>query len=194
MARGKRSLLETTNLPIVETNIEEGVSPYFLIDDKYGIACDERQEMLCRKKKSSRTIKDEYGQPYKIETYYMWESFCYTNSFSSCIENYLKIKDRELKKERLIKTKDYTELINIQNEIKQIISKALSTDGDNKSVFTISKVIDQQSKLMEEIENLKKIQSQTEKESDKLLQLIKEKRSLIISATEPTKHRNKKED
>jgi hypothetical protein len=194
MAKGKKSLLETTDLPIIATDKEEGQIPYFIIDDKYGVSCDERCEMLCRKKKASRTIKDEEGNPHHVETYYMWESFCYTNSFSSCVENYINIKDRELKKERLIKTKDYNKMIEIQQEIKRIIDNSFSSNGNNKEFLSITHTIDQQAKLNEELIVLKNLKNQVQDETDKLMQLIKEKRAIIISNTEPKKHRVKKEN
>jgi len=194
MRRGKRNLLETTDLPIIETTIEEGTIPYFIIDDKYGIACDDKCEMICRKKKSNRTIKDEEGNPIYIETYYVWESFCYVGTFSECINRYLLIKDRDIKKERLVKTKDYGKLIEIQNEIKCIVSKALDTNGVNSQFLSATSIIDDKAKLKEELDCVNSLKEDIEKEYKSFMEMIKDKRKIIIKNTEPTKHRTKKEE
>lgn len=193
MAKGKKSLLETTDLPIIETDIEEGLIPYFLIEDDWGINCDERNEILVRKRIASRTIKDENDVEDHIEQYVVWEAETYSNTFTHTIECYINKKNKE-EKSKLIKSKDYKELISIQNEIKSNISKALDFNGINKEFLSITSILDERAKIEEELKLLRETKKQIEIETDKLLQLIKEKRSIIISNTEQKKHRIKKEN
>lgn len=193
MARGKKSLLETTNLPIITTDKEEGQIPYFIIDDEWGVSCDERQEILVYKKTSSRTIKDENGVETHVEQYYMWDSVAYTSSFTHAISIYVDKKGKE-KKSKLIKSKGYNDLISIQNEIKSIITRALDFDSVNKDFLSITSILDERTKLEEELKMLKETKEQVLNETDKLLQLVKEKRSIIISNTESKKHRTQKEE
>lgn len=193
MAKGKKSLLETTDLPIIETDIEEGLIPYFLIEDEWGINCDERNEILVRKRIASRTIKDENDVEDHIEQYAVWEAETYSNTFTHTIECYINKKGKE-KKSKLIKSKDYKDLISIQNEIKSNISKALDFNGINKEFLSITSILDERAKIEEELKLLRETKKQIEIETDKLLQLIKEKRSIIISNTEQKKHRIKEEN
>lgn len=193
MPRGKRNLSETTNLPIIPTDKEEGQIPYFLLDDEWGISCDERQEILVRKKSANRTIKDESGIETHIEQYYTWECIAYTNSFTHAISVYVDKKGKA-KKSKLIKSKDYKELVEIQNEINSIISKALNFNGVNKEFLSITSLLDEKSKLKEELISLKETKIQVEKEVENLMDLIKEKRAIIVSNTEPKKRRLKKEN
>jgi hypothetical protein len=193
MARGKKSLLETSDLPIVTTDIEEGQIPYFIIDDEWGISCDERQEILVRKKIANRTIKNEQGNEDHIEQYIMWDSISYPHTFTNAIEIYVDKKGKSMKS-KLSKSKDYNDLISIQNDIKSIISKALDFNSVNKDFLSITSVIDKRAKLEKELISLKEIKEQVETETEKLLELIKEKNKIIISATELKKHRTKKEE
>ena len=123
----------------------------------------------------------------------MWEAISYPSNFTKAIEIYVDKKGKE-KKSKLIKSKDYNDLISIQNDIKSTIAKALDFDSVNKDFLSITSVIDKRAKLEEELISLKEIKEQVEIETEKLLELIKEKNRIIISATEPKKHRIKKEE
>lgn len=194
MARGKKSLMETTDLPIVETDKEEGNIPYFVIDEEYGIACDDMQEMLCKRVKASKTIKGEDGKESHVETYYKWNNLKYMGNFTSCIEEYAKIKSRDIKKNKLIKSKDFKDVVAIQNEVKQLVADSLSKDGLNKEFLSITSIIDERAKLEEEIKHLKQLKEQCINDVESLIELVKEKRRIIIKETEPKKHRVKKEE
>lgn len=100
-----RKTLADTELPIEETDIEEGTLPFFLIDDEYGIACDQYCYMLCKKKRANRTIKDEDGKPNHIESYWSWTPFKYTGTFQSIMETYVEQKERGLNK-RIVKSNE----------------------------------------------------------------------------------------
>lgn len=193
MARGKKSLLETSDLPIITTDKDEGQIPYFIIDDEWGIACDERNEILVHKKVANRTIKNESGVETHVEQYFMWESISYPSTFTKAVELYVDKKGKTMKS-KLIKSKDYNDLISIQNDIKSTISKALDFNNVNKDFLSITSILDERTKLEEELKMLKETKEQVLSETDKLLQLVKEKRSIIISNTEPKKHRTPKEE
>lgn len=182
MARGKKSLIETTNLPIEKTDKEEGQIPYFIIDDEWGVSCDERNEILVHKRLANRTIKDENNIDTYIEQYYSWESICYTSNFTTAIDIYANKKEKE-KKSKLIKTKDYKDVIKIQEEIKEIIQEALSFENSkNKEYLSTTSIIDKRAKLEEEILLLKETKEEVEKETEKLLKMIKEKNKIIINS------------
>jgi hypothetical protein len=193
MARGKKSLLETSNLPIVTTDIEEGQIPYFLIDDEWGIACDERNEILVHKRIANRTIKNEKGDEDHIEQYIMWDSISYPSTFSSAIESYVNKKGKT-EKSKLKKSTNYNDLIKIQNEIKLTIEKSLEFNGVNSNFLSSMSIIDERAKLEEEIKKLRETKEMIIKETDLLMELVKQKRAIIISNTEPKKHRDVKEE
>lgn len=193
MARGKKSLLETSDLPIVTTDIEEGQIPYFLIDDEWGIACDERNEILVHKRIASRTIKNEKGDEDHIEQYIMWDSISYPSTFSSAIESYVNKKGKT-EKSKLKKSTNYNDLIKIQNEIKLTIEKSLEFNGANSNFLSSMSIIDERAKLEEEIKKLRETKEMIIKETDLLMELVKQKRAIIISNTEPKKHRDVKEE
>jgi hypothetical protein len=193
MAKGKKSLLETTDLPIIETNIEEGTIPYFVLDKEWGIACDERQEILVHKRIASRTIKNEQGVDDHVEQYVMWDSICYPHTFTHAIEIYVDKKGK-LAKSKLNKSTDYSDLVKIQNDIKSTIANALDFSGVNKEFLSVTSILDERTKLEEELKMLKQTKEQVLQETEKLLELVKEKNKIIISATEPKKHRIKKEN
>lgn len=193
MARGKKSLLETSDLPIVTTDIEEGQIPYFLIDDEWGIACDERNEILVHKRIASRTIKNEKGDEDHIEQYIMWDSISYPSTFSSAIESYVNKKGKT-EKSKLKKSTNYNDLIKIQNEIKLTIEKSLEFNGVNSNFLSSMSIIDERAKLEEEIKKLRETKEMIIKETDLLMELVKQKRAIIISNTEPKKHRDVKEE
>jgi hypothetical protein len=193
MARGKKSLLETTELPIITTDIEEGQIPYFILDDEWGISCDDRNEILVHKRVASRTIKDESGVEIHVEQYFMWESISYPSTFTKAIELYVDKKGKAMKS-KIVKSKDYNDLISIQNDIKTTITKALDFNSVNKDFLAITSILDERAKLEEQLKLLRETKEQVICETEKLLQLVKEKRSIIMSNTEPTKHRNKEEN
>lgn len=192
IAKRGRSLLNN-DLPVKETDIEEGNIPFFLIDDEYGVTADNYCYMLCYKKKMNRSVKNEDDVITHIESYYNWTPLKYTNTFQSIIECYMTIKERKLSS-RLVKNKDYKEFINIQNEIKDIISKAFDTNGVNKEFVSFCDLIDHKEKLLQEIEELSALKDKVVDMANDLLNIIKKKRKIIINETEGKKHRIKLEE
>lgn len=176
-----------TELPIEETDIEEGTLPFFLIDDEYGIACDQYCYMLCKKKRANRTIKDEDGKPNHIESYWNWTPFKYTGTFQSIMETYVEQKERGLNK-RIIKSKDFKEILETYNKIHKIISDALDIEGLNKSFMSVTSLLDQKEKLLQEISEVHELKEDLLKEYNELQILIKEKRKIIVDKHKPLKN------
>lgn len=179
MPRIKKSLVETTDLPIVETDNEEGSLPFFLIEDDYGIACDVNSYSLVQRKRSNKTVKDENGKEDHVEVYWKWDAFRWTNTMPSILHCYVKCKEKELNR-KLSKEKDFKKVLANYQEIYNIIEKALSVEGENKRLLSASSIIDQTSELDAEIKTLRDRRLKLEKECNELEKLIKEKRKIIV--------------
>ena len=182
-----RKTLADTELPIEETDIEEGTLPFFLIDDEYGIACDQYCYMLCKKKRANRTIKDEDGKPNHIESYWNWTPFKYTGTFQSIMETYVEQKERGLNK-RIIKSKDFKEILETYNKIHKIISDAVDIEGLNKSFMSVTSLLDQKEKLLQKISEVHELKEDLLKEYNELQILIKQKRKIIVDKHKPLKN------
>ena len=194
MAKGRtKQLLENMDLPLIQTDNEEGSIPFFVIDDDYGIAVDNYGYQLCKRSKANKTVKNNDGIPIHIESYYKWTSFKYTNSLKSMFECYVKEKEYELHS-KLTKSRDFRDLMEVQNEIKNIICTALKSEGCNKELLSIVGLLDEKEKLRSEIKELQNIKHSVIREADSLMNIIKEKRRIIIGETEPKKHRSKEEE
>jgi hypothetical protein len=193
MPRGKKKTSEILELPIIETTNEEGQIPYFIIDDEWGISCDERQEILVRKKLATKTIKNEEELADHIETYYLWTSNSYLRTFTEALETYYMKTDR-IKKNNIKKSTNINDLIDIQKEIYELINKALCFNGINKTFLSSIDILNEKAQLKETLTDIKNLKTQIETESEKLMQLIREKRSIIVKNTEPKKHRIKEEE
>ena len=193
MARGRKKASEVKDLPTTVTDKEEGTIPYFLIDDEWGVSCDDRNEILVHKRNANRIIKNDKGEELYIEQYLMWDSVSYPSSFSKALETYAQRKGRQMES-KLNKSKDYNEIAKIQNEIKLIIAQALDFKGINNVFMSTTSVLDDRAELKLQLEALKEAKREVEEETEKLLKLIKEKRQIIVSNTEPKKHRMPKEE
>lgn len=188
----RKSLLDS-NLPVIESEIEEGNIPFFIIEENYGVACDQYCYSLVKRKKCNRTIKSTDKDGDYIESYYKWDGISYVSTFAATINSYVQQKERELNA-RLVKSKDYHALINIQNEIKDIVRKAFKASGPNKEIVTYSDLVDSKAELLRDLDELKSIKNQTVEAVDSLMELVKEKRSIILKNTEPKKHHLKLEE
>lgn len=179
MPRGKKSIIDESNLPVINTDEETGTIPFFLIDETYGVACDQYGYMLCKKKSANKTIKDEEGNLDHIESYYTWTPFKYTGTFESIIKCYIEQKERGLNK-RLVKQKDFKKLLEIREEIYSIVYKAFNTNGINKEFLSVSNLLDQKVELENEIKNVIELKNNLTKQCNELEKLIKEKRKIIV--------------
>lgn len=179
MPRGKKIIADETELKIIETENEEGTIPFFIIDDEFGIACDQYCYMLCRKKRANKTVKDEDGNPSHIESYWMWTSYRYTNSFESIMNTYVSQKERDINK-KLVKEKDFKNIIKTYQDIHEIIKNAFDVEGLNKDFLSHSTLIDQRAELEADIKATKELRNKLSKECEELEKLIKEKRKIVI--------------
>lgn len=171
---------ENPNLKVIETNKEEGVMPFFMIEDVYGVAVDERQYMLCKKKSAKKIVKDDEGNPSHIETYYRWDSFKYTHFFKDIIECYVELKDRELNIS-FEKNAEFKDILKNQQEIKNILNRTFSNNYKiNKDVLECSDLIDLKESLKLEINNVKLELKDIMKQKDELITMIKEQRKIIV--------------
>ena len=185
MPRGRKKA-EDTELPIITTEEESGTTPFFLIDDEFGIACDQYSYMLCRKKRATRTVKDEDGNDDHIEEYWMWSAYRYTSTFESIMQCYVKQKERDLNK-KLIKEKDFKAILKNYEEIHEIIKNALSVEGLNKDFISINSLIDQRAKLQDEIQAVEKDMNTLKKQCEELQSTIKEARKIVVENHKPKK-------
>lgn len=186
MPRGRKAQTEEIELKIIETEDEDGTIPFFLIDDEFGIACDQYCYMLCRKKRANRTVKDENGKPSHIEAYWMWNSYKYTNSFLSIVETYVSQKEKDLNK-KFVKEKDFKNIVKNYEQIHEIIKKTFDIEGLNKEFLSHNILIDQRAELDKEIKATKELKDKLVKECEELETLIKEKRKIIIDSTKKKK-------
>jgi tRNA uridine 5-carbamoylmethylation protein Kti12 len=129
MSKGMKSLTETTDLPIVNTNDDEGDVPNFLFkgDKDYGIASDDYNYILVERKNASRTIKDDNGTPIKVETYNQWIDKAYFKSFDNCLKTYCEVKDKNFIN-KLKKETDFNKLIENRDKTYKIISDTLAVN------------------------------------------------------------------
>lgn len=178
MARGRKPLTELTDLPLVETELEEGQIPFFLIDEEYGVNCDQYCYMLVKKKRATRTIKDEDGKPHHVESYWSWISLKYANTFQYIIECYVSIKGKDLNK-KLVKSTDYKDLIKTQEQIRDILNNMFSLNY-NKDFLTVGDKVDTLNGLSKDLKELENTRDMLKKECDDLLAFIKETRKIVM--------------
>lgn len=187
----RKSLTDNTDLPVKESDNVEGSIPFFIIENDYGIACDKYCYSLVKRRKANRTVK-ENNVPSHIESYTVWEDIAYVNSFQAVFEQYIKIKGLELSADTPI-TRDFNRILQNEKQIETIIKTAFSHDGKNKDFISFADLIDQKEALIQDIQELRKQKEDVQKAVEELLNLVKQKRSIVLKETEETKHRYKLE-
>lgn len=173
MPRGRRKkLIETTNLPIINSEEEIGAIPFFILEDnKYGVYTDKISYSLVKRKKISKTIKSYDGEGDYVKTYYAWESFKWSRTFEGIIDIYIDHKTKELDSS-LIKECSIEKLNDNRNTVFEILKQAFSHIGKNKEVFEFSDILEQKDKIfkdLNEIEECKKRLLDIINEMDKML-------------------------
>ena len=72
MGKGRKTLIEENQeLEVVESTETVGVAPFLMIDDEYGISCDDCCYALCRKKIINKKV--EIDGVAKIEQRVSWQ-------------------------------------------------------------------------------------------------------------------------
>ena len=194
MSRGKKKqTLLDSDLPIKTTDEEEGLIPFFLIDDTHGVYAAQFSYQIVELQMKNRTVKSSDNKPEYIERYPCWSFLGDVGTFESAIDFYLSNKERELNA-RQVKNKDYKKLIETQYEIREIMQKAFDLKGQNADVLSFSELIDYKARMIKQIKDLNEQKKVVEQELNSLMEFIKDKRRIIVQNTEPKKHRVKLED
>ncbi|QHJ84995.1 MAG: hypothetical protein [Bacteriophage sp.] len=194
MSRGKKKqTLLDSDLPIKTIDEEEGLIPFFLIDDTHGVYAAQFSYQIVELQMKNRTVKSSDNKPEYIERYPCWSFLGDVGTFESAIDFYLSNKERELNA-RQVKNKDYKKLIETQYEIREIMQKAFDLKGQNADVLSFSELIDYKARMMKQIKDLNEQKKVVEQELNSLMEFIKDKRRIIVQNTEPKKHRVKLED
>lgn len=191
--KGVKSLAETVNSDEIIISDEEVGTVNFMIDDTYAIQGSYGDYALVERKIKYRTGKEEDGiNNGKVIQYIGWDTVqphSYGRTPFDILKNYADYIN--LKKfKQLNKSSNFDDVkqiyLDTQNTIKQSLKSSQFTDD-----------IKQQATLVNEIAELKSKLSEINKvfeEADELRELIKSKRKIIITDTEPKKHRIKKEE
>lgn len=189
MPRGRKKKVEETDLPIIETEDEIGTIPFFILEEnKYGVYTDNISYSLVRRKKASKTIKNEDGIDDHIETYYKWESFKWTETFNNIINTYIEYKEKELDA-KLVKEHSLDAINNNRNKVFAILQKAFSTIGNNKEVFEFCDLLDQKKKILKDLEEVEEMKERLKNTILEIEDMVKSKKKLI----DVSKIANKKE-
>lgn len=179
MPRGRKKKTEETELPIVETNNEIGAIPFFILEEnKYGVYTDKISYSLVRRKKLSKTVKNDDCIDDHIETYYNWESFKWTRTFKDIIETYIEHREKELDS-TLTKEHDLDKINDNRNKILSMLQKSFSSTGNNKKVFEFCELIEQKDRVLKDLEEIKEMKRQLKNIIDEIENTLKSKKKLI---------------
>lgn len=187
MARGKKL---DENLPVIKTNNEEGSIPNILITENFGIEVqDNPVTYSCVEKKiSNKTSEDGKS----IIQYYKWTPFpAYCGTLEQAIKRILeKCVAQNLEK--------YSKL-EMQAAVDKIIetyrnfSKSLDLSFHEDTIKVMSDIDKRCREVEEKLKELERLEDELVNNSDKLMELIKEKRKIIVGNTEEKHHRYKLE-
>ena len=194
MARkGKQSLAETVDEE--DIIIDDGISsePNILIDDNFGIRGNYGDYSLVERKIAYRTGKPEDGENEgKVIQYIKWEvvsPHSYGKTPFAILENYGEyINLKKFKK--LNKEKDFDSVKQIYLDTQSTIRKAMKSTQFSSDIVEHGTLINEIAELKAKLKSINDVL----KDADELRELIKEKRRIVISETEPKKHRTKKEE
>ena len=175
----KAKLIDTVDpSKVIVTDKEEGAIPFFVIDDKYGVAVNQYSYMLVVRKDAYRTVTSDNGEEY-VEQFIKYEPIKWALAFKTIIELYVQMKEKDLYK-GIVRTKDFKALIEIQTKILDQINSAFSVNSINQHVLDTCELIQSKEDLIEESKQLKDMQENLKREYDELMSLIKESRKIII--------------
>ena len=175
----KAKLIDTVDpSKVIVTDKEEGAIPFFVIDDKYGVAVNQYSYMLVVRNDAYRTVTSDNGEEY-VEQFIKYEPIKWALAFKTIIELYVQMKEKDLYK-GIVRTKDFKALIEIQTKILDQINSAFSVNSINQHVLDTCELIQSKEDLIEESKQLKDMQENLKREYDELMSLIKESRKIII--------------
>lgn len=193
--KGKLSLLDTTPPEdIIYTDEETGIMPFFLIEDDWGIACDQYCYKLVNKKQASKTGKEENGEdPEKVYSYFRWDDIKYASNIEGIIDCYIGVKEKLLHAQ-YIKQKDVQTLINIRLQIKAIIEKAFGVDALTEQIKVASGLVESSQKLKSKIDTVKENLHEVVDVKNKTIEEIKKVKMAFMDRERPKTHRIKEEE
>ncbi|MCI8506919.1 MAG: hypothetical protein HFI67_12135 [Lachnospiraceae bacterium] len=193
MPRGRKKKSEETDLPIIETNNEIGSIPFFVLEqNKYGVYTDKISYSLVRRKKSSKTVKNEEGIDDHLETYYTWEPFKWTRTFKDIIETYIEHREKELDS-TLTKEYSFDKIKNNRDKILSMLQKSFSVTGSNKEVFEFSELLEHKDRILRDLDEIKENKNKIENIINEIEDMLKSKKKLIDVSKIVSKKENKGE-
>lgn len=183
MARGKRI---DENLPVIKTNTEEGSIPNILITDNFGIEVqDNPVTYSCVEKKlANKTSEDGKS----VIQYYKWTPF---PSYCGTLEQAIKrILEKCVAQNLEICTKlEMQAVVDKVIETYREFSKSLDLSFHEDTIKIMSDIDRKYREVEEKLKVLKNLEEELVSNSEKLMELIKEKRKIIVGNTEEKQHR-----
>jgi len=177
---------------IIISNEEINI-PNYLIDDEYGILIDEYNSTLVERKIAHRTGKETDGENEgKVIQYIAWtpvKTHTYGRNIFGALENYAKYVTGT-KMKQLKKSTNFDDVKQIYLDTQSTIRKAMKSTQFSSDIVEHGTLIDEITELKAKLKSINDVL----KDADELRELIKEKRRIVISETEPKKHRTKKEE
>lgn len=195
MARGRQSLKETIDpSKIIKTYEETGDIPFWLIDKNYGVSADKYGFNLVERKEMTRAVKDEDGNVSGGEIYYAWQFCKSAESFEDGLIAYTKVTECKLMG-KLIKCQDFRKLVAIRLQILKTINESFKLDGINSNLLDACNTIQGHEELKIKLEEVNKLADDATKTFDNFIEMIKEKRKIIVQEMpKEKKHRLKLEE
>ena len=191
--KGIKSLSESVDASEIVVTDEEMGTVNFMIDDDYGCTGSYGDYQLVERKVAYRTGKPEDGENEgKVIQYIKWEvvtPHSYGRTPFAILENYAEyINLKKFKK--LNKEKDFDSVKQIYLDTQSTIRKAMKSTQFSSDIVEHGTLINEIAELKAKLKSINDVL----KDADELRELIKEKRRIVISETEPKKHRTKKEE
>lgn len=190
----KQSLKEKYGIDNIKKTNDEENKPFWIIDETYGVSADNYGYSLVERKEMVREIKDEKGEGVGAESYYSW-SFCKSaNSFEDALLAYTRVTERKLMS-KLVKCKDFRELVSIRLQIQKTINNSFKINGVNSELLDACNTIQGHEDLKIKLSEVNKLADEATKSFNELIESIKEKRKIIVQEMpKEKKHRIKEEE
>lgn len=173
-----KSIVEQNpDLKVVETNIDEGAIPFCLIDDEYGISCDEYCYSLVRKKRANRKITNDEGEEV-IEKYNSWAREAYCGTIFQIVECYADYSLREK-----LKDKQFMEVSQVAKTVEEMrarVRKFTTNFIMDANTEYVGKLEHQRAKLLQEIEDLIDSKEKLKEQYEELADLMGKTKKLMM--------------
>ena len=184
MAKGKQALKDILPEELIVRTDEEVNVPFWIIDDNYGITVNQYGYELVERKEMMRSVRDEVGNLVSGEVYTTWVFSKSASSFEQAILTYC---DKLMSK--LVKCKDFRELVKIRLQIQNTVNNSFKIDGLNRDVLSACQTIDAHEELKLKLDEINDLSDKATRQFDDFMEFVKEKRQIIVKNTEGKKHR-----